>query len=340
MTKYRSKAAVTLAVLLASVGALAAPGAPPIPVPTVPSTTAAPVDDDTAKARALFAEGLTLSKSMQWNDALLSFERSWALKKHAATSFNVGFCQRALGRYVEARASFGRALAENADAGRTQLPETTVEEITRYQKEINALLVKLEIRVKPAGAKILLDGVALVPQGKEAPEGAPRMTPDGGLALDVNPGSHVLTISAKGFGDVVLNKSFAPGVAVSLPVDLAQLPARIHVESNIPAYVRIDGKEVGMTPIDTERPPGEHRIEVERDGYVSYASTVKLDIGGRADLRATLVAQTIPLTHRWWFWTGATAVVLGGVTLTYMLSRPKAEPPPYEGGRLGWVVAP
>lgn len=297
-------------------------------------------DPKIVEARALFADGLALSKKMQWNDALLAFEKSRALVLHASTSFNIGYCQRALGRYVEARINFARALAENATNGMTQLPPSTVEEMKAYLTEITTLLVKVTLRITPKGTKVLLDGRPVTPSDdKDAPPGTPRLNNQGGVVLEVNPGIHVLHLSAKGFSDVLLNKSWSPGASVELPVDLAQLPARIHVDSDVAnAIVRIDGKDVGVAPIDTERPAGEHRIEVEKTGYVTYAATVRTDPGGRADLRARLVVENVAITKRWWFWTGAVAVVGGGIAATYILTRPEPEPPPYDGGRLGWVA--
>ena len=69
---------------------------------SVPSSMAEvtdPVDPTTAEARRLYAEGIALSKSMQWSDALAAFEKSRLLRPHPATTFNIGYCQRALGRF-------------------------------------------------------------------------------------------------------------------------------------------------------------------------------------------------------------------------------------------------
>jgi hypothetical protein len=312
----------------------------PAPATSASAKELDPTDEKIVQARALFADGLLLSKKMQWNDALIAFEKSRALRSHAATSFNVGYCQRALGRYIDARINFARALAENAANGFTQLPDSTVEEIKSYLTEISTLLVKVTLKITPKNTKVLLDGRPVVPSNeKDAPPGTPRYDDHGGIIVEVNPGIHVLHLSAKGFSDVLLNKSWTAGSTVEVPVDLAQLPSKLHVEADVPnAFVRIDGKDVGVTPVDTERPAGEHRIEVEKPGYVTYATTVRTDPGGRADLKARLVVENVAITKRWWFWTGIAAVVGGGVGATYLLTRPEREPPPYDGGRLGWVA--
>ena len=55
-------------------------------------------------------------------------------------------------------------------------------------------------------------------------------------------------------------------------------------------------------------------------------------------LSAELPEERIPLTKRWWFWTGAAAIVGAGVLVTYFATRPDPPPPPYETGSTGWLV--
>src|SRR5260221_14539435 len=70
--------------------------------------------DPTDEARQAFREGVTLVKKAQWAEALLAFERSARLRPHPTTTFSIGACERALGRYVRAGAAFRRALSGSA----------------------------------------------------------------------------------------------------------------------------------------------------------------------------------------------------------------------------------
>src|SRR6476620_8522998 len=69
-------------------------------------------DGDTAaqRARELFSTGTALAKRMQWSEALSAFQGVARIRPHPVVTFNVGICERALGRYARARATFARVL--------------------------------------------------------------------------------------------------------------------------------------------------------------------------------------------------------------------------------------
>src|SRR5262249_26574917 len=62
-------------------------------------------DEPTTRARALYLEGVENVQKSQWAEALFAFESSAKLRPHATTTFNVGACERALGRYARAQAT-------------------------------------------------------------------------------------------------------------------------------------------------------------------------------------------------------------------------------------------
>jgi hypothetical protein len=60
---------------------------------------------------------------------------------------------------------------------------------------------------------------------------------------------------------------------------------------------------------------GPHRVTAQRDGYDEASVPVVLDAGSTRRLNVEL-EKSVPLTSRWWFWTGAVALVAGGVALS------------------------
>src|SRR5438477_204503 len=84
---------------------------------------AAADEEAVSEARQRFVEGADLVKRAQWAEALAAFERSDRLRPHAVTRYNIGACERALGRYARARASFERALEIDQGEGGA-LPES------------------------------------------------------------------------------------------------------------------------------------------------------------------------------------------------------------------------
>lgn len=333
--RYRTPCLLVALLVVLPAGDLAAQSKPP------PAEAPA-----TQQARALYAEGIELVKAAQMGEALAKFERSSELRMHPATVYNIGTCERALGRYSRARATFRRALEMGAGG---DLPSSLVAEAKGYVDEIERLLVEVRVELDPADAGIAVDGRPLAQEGEtdgrprliagvEAP-GPGRPPPVGAFTLVVDPGTRVLTLSRKGFADVVVTRSFTPGARLSLPLSLARLPGTIKVDAREPAsVVTVDGADVGFAPVEVSRPAGSYRVIVRKEGFETYEAQVRLNAGEETSIAAKLVETKTPITKKWWFWTGAAAVVVGGVTLTYVLTRPGPTVPPYDGGSTGWVV--
>jgi hypothetical protein len=306
--------------------------------------------DGKSRARELFNRGADLVRDAQWGEALASFEQSARVHPHATTTFNMGACERAMGRYTRARLTFSRAL-EQAKAEPAQLPEELVTETRGYLEQIDALLARVSVTLLPANAEVSVDGRALAPSegfGRGTvmvagllPPGRPAAVPAGSFELVVDPGPHVITLSRRGYSDAVVNRTFAAGARMPLRLELALLPATLHIESApAGAIVAVDGRDVGPAPVDVVRQAGSYHVTVHARDYETYEAQVRVSAGEASNLRATLARERVSITRKWWFWTSAAAVVAGGVVLTYALTRPEPQPPPYNGGSTGWVVRP
>lgn len=329
---------LALAVALLAAPALAqSPEAPP-PAP----------DATLEEARRLFREGVDAVKDASWSNALAAFEASAKLRPHATTTFNVGAVERALGRYTRARETFATALAQNQERP-GELAPSLEEEAKGFVAEIDGLVARVAVKLDPPTAAVAVDGRPLVPARHEprallagvAEPGPGAPVGRGAFEIVVGPGAHVFTISRKGYTDAVVNRTFAPGSRTTLSLELSKLPATLRVSSNVGgAIVTVDGKDFGPAPVEVLRPAGSYRVVVAKDGFEAYEAQVAVQPGQRSELRATLVAETQPLTGKWWFWTAAAAVVAGGALVTYAATRPEPEPAPFDGGSTRWVVRP
>jgi len=326
------------------------------PIPEPPPSEAAPEapaqpppaeeNPQRAKAREHYIAGVSHVRAARWSEALEAFEKSASLHPNATTSFDIGACERALGRYTQARSTLRRSLREAKAGG---MPDATRQEATAFLQQIDGLLATLDVTLNPPEAALLIDGRPLAPvDGKRGSFIAGVLKPGVGKSLGtnrfnvvLNPGAHVVTVSRKGYEDVVVNRSVAPGEKGELRLELSKLPATLRVRSSEPdALVRVNDRDVGPTPIDVRRPPGSYRVIVSKEGFIDYESDVSVKPGEQLDLSASLVVDEPSVFSRWWFWTGAVTVIAGGAVLTYALTRPDPEPPPYDGGSSGWVVFP
>jgi hypothetical protein len=286
-------------------------------------------------------------KNAQWGEALAAFERASVLQPHALTTFNMGACERALGRYTRARATLLKALAQNADHGSTELAPSLATDAKGWISEIDAVLVHADVTVDPPGTSMAVDGRPLAKDpsqtnqlvaGIEAP-GRGSELKEMHFALLLDPGAHVFTLQRKGFTDAVVNRTFSPGAHPSLTLQLDKLPASIRVQADrAKAVVALDGSDVGTAPIDLSRPAGAYHISVTLPGFEPYKANVAVAPGEEADLRAVMVPEKVPITAKWWFWTAAAVVVAGVGVTTYVVTRPAPQRPAPDGGGLGWVL--
>jgi hypothetical protein len=281
---------------------------------------AAATDPSVVEARRQFVRGAALAKSAQWTEALESFEQSSRLRPHPITTYNIAACERALGRFTAAREHFHAAL----DAvPKGDLPESIRSEIKVYLGEIERLLAHVELKVQPADTAVTLNG---------------RPSRSSGI-LVLDPGTHIFTLSRKGYSNAVVTKTFKPGTREVLTLNLDRLPAQLHVSSNEKeAVVQINRVDVGYAPVVVERPAGSYLVRVEKPGFVAYESVVGVNAGEAATIKAKI--SPTPITQRWWFWSLTGLVVSGAVIGTYYATRSEPTPqrPPPDGGSVGWTV--
>jgi hypothetical protein len=300
-----------------------------------------PTDDATVRGRNAFIRGQQLARDEHWGDALVAFQEAARARDAPVVEFNIAYCERALAKNVAARRTL---LAVAADP--TGLDPTQIEDMKGYLQEFDRLIAHVVVQLDPASAALTVDGRPLVegdvkgtylagvaPAGNGTPLGPSSFT----VLLD--PGLHQFRAVRQGHQDAVVSKSYHSGENATLDMHLDVLPATIAIRSDPPAaIVRVDSREVGLAPIEFQRPAGQYKLEVLLDHYETYNAALDLTPGQRSDLTARLNPYTEPLTKKWWFWTGAAAFVAGGVTATYFLTRPAPQPPPYDAGSANWLV--
>lgn len=299
-------------------------------------------DAATERARQAYARGVQLSKDEHWGDALAQFEEAEAARDAALVRFNIGYCQRALGRYVAARHTLASVLANPAGLDPTQLDDAK-----SYAAESERVIARVDVTLDPDAAALTIDGRPLLAEDGApdtflagvAPTSEGKPVGKGHFTMLIDPGSHLVIAARPGHQDVAVQASYRAGEKATLALHLDTLPATVRIDT-VPrqAIVRIDGREVGIAPIEIQRPAGDYKLEVASSGFETYATALKLTSGQRVELTPKLVVYRVPITKRWWFWTGAAAIVLGGVLAAYLVVRANEQPPPYDGGSTNWVA--
>jgi hypothetical protein len=152
-------------------------------------------------AREAFRAGTALTRGAQWADALAAYEQSAALHAHATTSYNIAFCERALGRYTRARVAFQRTLDQNDAADAGELSPTLVAKSRGYIVELDSKVGHIQLTLSSPDVAVAVDGRPLAPFGRDGTRIAG--TRDAGEAealgrsrveVIVDPGPHTLLL--------------------------------------------------------------------------------------------------------------------------------------------------
>jgi hypothetical protein len=300
--------------------------------------------DDGDAARTAFREGAALVEQSEWASALAAFERSLALRPYTLTLYNIGVCQRFLGRYTLAASTLRRTIAQNKQSG--EMPQLFLDQANAYLEEITRKLARVTVTLSPKNAATAIDGRPLEPGDNPgelvagiAAAGEPKTVNADRFVVVIDPGAHVFTFQLEGHDTIEVRRDIKPGASVELSMSLTQQDAEMVIDSNrARSVVRVDDVDVGLTPVRVTRPPGSHVVTVAQAGFVTYKSGVSLRPGQKMRLAADMPVEQIPITKRWYFWTAAVGVVATGAAVTWLATRPDPQPPAYERGSTGWLI--
>jgi hypothetical protein len=233
---------------------------------------AAPSEQDRADARQRFEQGIKLFRQGDHDGAIAQFTRAAELAPHAVIFYNLGLSFEALGRPVEAIDAMRRALA-----GPGTLSKQRIERAEKTIAEQSPLVAELEVVCGVAGATVRVQGID---RGK-TPLPSPLRVKGGTLLVEVIAPAHLPSRQ-----EVVVAGGQRKPVEVTLTANDAPL-AHLMVKSKLPgAAVWVDGVKLATTPLASELvlAPGDHRVELRREGYRTTASSVTLGQASRGEI--------------------------------------------------------
>jgi hypothetical protein len=189
----------------------------------------APTADPTAKvaeARAAFEKGANFASAERWNDALAAFSESAALRPHATTTYNIGYCERALGHATRAKKHFALALEQDQTSGGTELTPELRAASKKYFDEVKTQIAAPKLNV-PADVAIAIDGRPLEKSdgggwlAGTRPTGPGEKTGQTVFVVEIDAGAHEIVISSTDGRSRVAHEYFPAGstkeVTLTLP---------------------------------------------------------------------------------------------------------------------------
>ncbi|HET7541920.1 MAG TPA: PEGA domain-containing protein [Polyangiaceae bacterium] len=276
--RVRALPALMVACLLAPTPRMARAAEPEAPgqQSSTKSSTEASAEA-TAEARRHFKLGIKLYQDTNYPGALAEFEAAYAAKPSPSSLQNVALCQKALFRYREAATTLEQLLQSHG----SELSEGETKAVSEAITELHGLVGSIVVSVEPSEAKVSIDGRATTPSELRA-------------GLEVNVGEHTLVADCPGYARLSKLVRVASGQK-QLPVELKLKPTDgfLNVIAADPqAAIAVDGTTRAFHEWrGSVKPDSDHLIQVFREGYESYETTVSVALGKTLDVRAPLGAR-------------------------------------------------
>lgn len=221
---------------------------------------AQPTAEAAAAARAAFMRGVAEAQAERFASAAAAFEQSYNLNPTTVALYNLASATSRTGRLRQAIAAYERYLRE----GGATLPASRVRLVEASLNHLRGELATVVLRVVPPDAAVEVDGRSERPT-------------EGRLQLD--PGAHVVTLTADGHAPFRHELTLAASSTQVVEARLAPLPV---AEPTPPVVVVAPPLPIASPPPVVTPHPAE-----------------------------TPHPASTPITARWWFWTGISVVVLG-----------------------------
>ena len=111
--------------------------------------------------------------------------------------------------------------------------------------------------------------------------------------IDVTPGPHKIRVEAEGYLPAESSERAVQGVSTIAGITLVPRPAKVTVQTEAGARIRIDGRPAGTAPLTgLELPAGRHVMTISRDGRETIARELTVTRGQEVTLREPLRKTT------------------------------------------------
>ena len=267
-----------------------------------PPTPAAPATEDAeARAATLRADGNQAMLEMRYVDALSSYQQAATLApEYTGVLYSIARAHQLLGEFAQALKALERFEREAS-------PETKakVGQLDRLFSDLRARVGTLELACNVSGARVMLRNRVI---------GTTPLPP-----TRLEAGSAILELELDGFFPLHREVVVPAGGKLSVELELhARLNSGLLMVRTNPggATILVDGLRQGTSSpsVELALPAGSHRVTAQREGFEEASVPLVLKVGDQRTLHLEL-ERSVSITSRWWFWTGAGALVAGGVAL-------------------------
>jgi tetratricopeptide (TPR) repeat protein len=257
------------------------------------------------------ARGDSAIASADYASAVDSYTRGNRVQHSPVFDYNLARALQGLGRYADALDALERF---QRDAP-VEL-KARVQDLDAMVRELRANVGFVLLQGEPVEANI---------RGNRLDWGA--YEPSRRIRCDA--GSLDLEVRAEGFEPIERKLTITAGATETVKLKFIPKDERATVQvaaSLTGARVMIDGRGIGQTPLEAKLDAGTHRLRLEHADYEPLDTDIV--VVAREHRKLSYDLQRHPaIWSRWWFWTGAAAVVAAGVIAGVALSTSRSPTP-------------
>jgi hypothetical protein len=237
-------------------------------------------------------------------EALEDYKQAYELTRDPALLYNMA-------RALEALEDYPEALARYEDFSRLASADlrAKVPKLDELMASLRTRVSRLTITCNVPDARVIFREKTV---GQTVAHGQT-------LVLPLSAGKGVLEVVADGYISFQRTLDLPGGGNLGIDVELVpKAVAGLLVVGSEPGGgdVFVDGRELGVAPVEASVGPGNHRVAVRLPGYSETSTTVVVSVGERRVVTVRL-GQGSPITQKWWFWTAIGAAVVTGAVVTY-----------------------
>jgi hypothetical protein len=269
------------------------------------------------QAKMLFSAGAKAYESGQFNAAIQAFEEANRLVPKPQIVFSIAQAERRqyfLDKDPEKLRAAVKRYHEYVDAVKEG---GRIADAAQALAELEPILAKLDpgATAPPRPAQKDPARVMVMTQVEDAQiaiDGKPAKT---GMAMEVAPGRHHVSISAPGYFPDERDVQAVASALVPVDVPLKEKPAHLVITGVDGAQISVDGRPAGTTPLASpiELPSGVHLVSVTKNGHRAYTQEVEVGKDEKKQLSVSLDATTQRTIAYSLMLGGGAAVIAGGV---------------------------
>jgi hypothetical protein len=270
--------------------------------------------DPGADAQSLFERGKDAMSVGRFSEAERLFRQSVELVPKASAAFNLAVARRGMGKPKEAHDTLVELLAGRYGP----LPDDRRSQAEELARETEGEIATIVIGMKGSPtAEVRVDGTRVG-----------DMADGGTLSAAVNPGEHVVALSAKLRDSVERSVVVAPGktarLATTLTLSRAARRANLVLVAELASdEVEIVGVARARGRLERKLDPGRYRVQVTSS---RGTKTSTIDLEPATNHRVVLESPRASLLASPWLW-AASAVVVAGAVTGYLLLRDQEREP-------------